>query len=171
MRLIGEGVLANAGPKTVIVPTLSLAALNEVASIRLSLERLAAGVAAERMASDSVDALKRLQSQSTPKMGAPNRIAALTADRAFHFLVYESAQMPRLVTMIDSLRMQIWPLLSQYNSNAAERQTDAVNHMEAIAGLQSRDKARVQAAIEKDIQEGHHRLVRRIKQHQHGSVL
>lgn len=72
-----------------------------MASIRLSLERLAAGVAAERMASDSVDALKRLQSQSTPIMGAPNRIAALMADRAFHFLVYESAQMPRLVTMID----------------------------------------------------------------------
>ncbi|MCK1329147.1 GntR family transcriptional regulator [Bradyrhizobium sp. CW9] len=166
MRLIGEGLLVNAGPKTVIVPSLSLAALNEVTSIRLSLERLAAGVAAERMASDSVEALKRLQLRSTTTLGPPNGTAALMADKAFHFLVYETAQMPRLVTMIDSLWMRIWPLLGEHNSKVDERRADAVNHMEAIAGLESRDKARVQAAIEKDIKDGYHRLVKRIKQHQ-----
>ncbi len=85
MRLIGEGALANAGPKTVIVPILTLAALDEVTSIRLVLEPLAAGIAAERIAGDSVEGLKKLQAQSTSMLDATNHAATLRADKSFHF--------------------------------------------------------------------------------------
>src|SRR5262245_11516365 len=41
-RLIGEGALVNLGPKTVVVPVLTMAVLDEVTKIRLALEGLAA---------------------------------------------------------------------------------------------------------------------------------
>ncbi|XSC42557.1 GntR family transcriptional regulator [Bradyrhizobium sp. RDT10] len=48
MRLIDEGTLVNARPKTVAVPPLTLAALDEVTSIPLVLDGFAARVAMER---------------------------------------------------------------------------------------------------------------------------
>ena len=61
MRLIGEGGLVNVGPKTVIIPPLTLAALDEVTSIRLVLEGLAAGLATERITKEAVaEAIKQL---------------------------------------------------------------------------------------------------------------
>src|SRR5215831_16743382 len=70
MRLIGEGALVNAGPKTVIVPPLTKTALDEVTSIRLVLEGLAARIAAERPPKQIVDQLKALQLQINAALDA-----------------------------------------------------------------------------------------------------
>jgi len=164
MRLIGEGALVNVGPKTVIVPPLTMAALDEVTSIRLLLEGLAAGLAAERIAKETVDELKALQLQINAALDAANYPAALKANKAFHFLIYEGAQMPRLVSMIESLWVRIGPSLNDLYPEFATSRIGVSNHMEAVAGLEARDKARVQAAIEKDIRDGYRRLAGCIKQ-------
>jgi len=161
IRLIDEGALANAGPKTIVVPTLTLATLDEVTSIRLALEPLAASIATERMDRGSVERLKKLHAQISD--GA-NRSAMLMADKAFHFCVYESAQMPRIVAMIESLWMRLLPSLNELSSSTGDHQSGAANHTQAIVGLQRRDKALVHAAIDKDIRDGYQRLVGRLKQ-------
>lgn len=164
MRLIGEGALVNSGPKTVIVPPLTLPALDEVTSIRLVLEGLAAGLAAERLPRDAVNELKALQSQINAALDAGNYVGALKANKAFHFMIYEGAQMPRLVSMIESLWVRIGPSLNDLYPEFATSRVGVGNHMEAIAGLETGDKARVQAAIEKDIRDGYRRLASRIRQ-------
>src|SRR6266481_3457339 len=164
MRLIGEGALVNSGPKTVIVPPLTLAALDEVSSIRLVLEGLAAGLAAERIGREAVAELKGLQLQINAALDAGNYAAALKANKAFHFLIYAGAQMPRLVSMIESVWVRIGPSLNDLYPEFATARVGVSNHMEAIAGLEAGDKARVQAAIEKDIRDGYRRLASRIEQ-------
>ena len=164
MRLIGEGALVNTGPKTVIVPPLTLPALDEVTSIRLVLEGLAAGLSAERLPQESVSKLKALQAQINAALDASNYAAALRANKAFHFIIYEGAQMPRLVSMIESLWVRIGPSLNDLYPEFATSRVGVSNHMEAIAGLETGDKARVQAAIEKDIRDGYRRLASRIQQ-------
>jgi len=164
MRLIGEGALVNAGPKTVIVPPLNLAALDEVTSIRLVLEGLAAGTAADRISNDAAAELHELQRQINAALDTGNYSAALKANKAFHFLIYEAAQMPRLVSMIESLWVRIGPSLNDLYPEFATSRVGVSNHVEAMAGIEARDKARVQAAIEKDIRDGYRRLASRIRQ-------
>ena len=164
MRLIGEGALVNAGPKTVIVPPLNLAALDEVTSIRLVLEGLAAGAAADRISNDAAAELHELQRQINAALDTGNYSAALKANKAFHFLIYEAAQMPRLVSMIESLWVRIGPSLNDLYPEFATSRVGVSNHVEAMAGIEARDKARVQAAIEKDIRDGYRRLASRIRQ-------
>jgi DNA-binding GntR family transcriptional regulator len=161
MRLIGEGALVNAGPKTVIVPPLTKAALDEVTSIRLVLEGLAARIAAENAPKQIVDQLKALQLQINTALDAGNYSAVLKANKAFHFTIYDAAQMPRLTAMIESLWVRIGPSLNDLYPEFATSRVGVSNHMEAIAGLESGDQARVQAAIEKDIRDGYRRLVTR----------
>jgi DNA-binding GntR family transcriptional regulator len=164
MRLIGEGGLVNIGPKTVIIPPLTLAALDEVTSIRLVLEGLAAGLATERISKEAVGELKALQLQINVALDAANYPAALKANKAFHFLIYEAAQMPRLMLMIESLWVRIGPSLNDLYPEFATSRVGVSNHMEAMAGLEAGDKARVQAAIEKDIRDGYRRLASHIRQ-------
>jgi DNA-binding GntR family transcriptional regulator len=163
MRLIGEGALVNAGPKTVIVPPLTKTALDEVTSIRLVLEGLAARMAAENMSRQMVDELKALQPQINAALDAGNYSAALKANKAFHFTIYDAAQMPRLTAMIESLWVRIGPSLNDLYPEFATSRVGVSNHMEAIAGLESGDQARVQAAIEKDIRDGYRRLATRVE--------
>jgi DNA-binding GntR family transcriptional regulator len=162
MRLIGEGALVNAGPKTVIVPPLTLPALDEVTSIRLVLEGLAASLAADRMSKAAISELHGLQLQINAALDAANYAAALRANKTFHFSIYEGAGMPRLVSMIESLWVRIGPSLNDLYPEFATSRVGVSNHMEAIAGLESGDKARVKAAIEKDIRDGYRRLAARI---------
>ncbi|BAM86937.1 AtrA transcriptional regulator [Bradyrhizobium oligotrophicum S58] len=161
MRLIGEGALVNAGPKTVIVPPLTKAALDEVTSIRLVLEGLAARIAAEKAPRQLVEQLKALQMQINAELDNRNYSAVLKANKAFHFAIYDTAQMPRLTAMIESLWVRIGPSLNDLYPEFATSRVGVSNHMEAIAGLESADQARVQAAIEKDIRDGYRRLVTR----------
>jgi len=164
MRLIGEGALVNSGPKTVIVPPLTLPALDEVTSIRLVLEGLAAGISADRLPKEAVTELKALQSQINAALDAGNYAAALKANKSFHFLIYEGAQMPRLISMIESLWVRIGPSLNDLYPEFATSRIGVSNHMEAIAGLEAGDRPRVQAAIEKDIRDGYRRLASFIRQ-------
>jgi DNA-binding GntR family transcriptional regulator len=163
MRLIGEGALVNAGPKTVIIPPLTKPALDEVTSIRLVLEGMAARIAAENAPKHIVDDLKVLQSQINTALDAGNYSAALRANKAFHFTIYEAARMPRLTAMIESLWVRIGPSLNGLYPEFATTRVGVSNHMEALAGLETGEPARVQAAIEKDIRDGYRRLVTRVE--------
>jgi len=98
------------------------------------------------------------------KVNAANYPAALKANKAFHFLIYEGARTPRLLSMIESLWVRIGPSLNDLYPEFATSRVGLSNHLEAIAGLEADDKARVQAAIEKDISDGYRRLASRIKQ-------
>jgi DNA-binding GntR family transcriptional regulator len=64
--------------------------------------------------------------------------------------------------MIESLWVRIGPSLNDLYPEFATSRVGVSNHMEAIAGLESGDKARVKAAIEKDIRDGYRRLAARI---------
>jgi DNA-binding GntR family transcriptional regulator len=158
MRLIGEGALVNVGPKTVIIPPLTKTALDEVTSIRLVLEGMAARIATEHTSRATIDELKALQLQINAALDAGNYSAALKANKAFHFMIYEAAQMPRLTAMIESLWVRIGPSLNNLYPEFATSRVGVSNHMEAMAGLETNDPARVQAAIEKDIRDGYRRL-------------
>jgi DNA-binding GntR family transcriptional regulator len=161
-RLISEGALINAGPKTVVVPTLTLAALEETSVIRLALEGIAAEKATEKMTDAQIDGLERVQAIINQGLDEARYTDVLAANRDFHFSIYRAAGMPRLVAMIESMWLRVGPAFHALYPEFAQSRQGVANHQTAMRGLRDRDPAMVRAAIENDIRSGYRRLLAHI---------
>lgn len=157
-RLIGEGGLVNTGPKTVIVPHLTLLDLDEITAIRLALEGLAAEQAASRVTKEEIDELERLQERINRGLDEARYADVLDANKDFHFLIYRRSGMRQLVSMIESLWLRMGPAFNDLYPEFALSRTGVSNHLWALRGLYDRDAAAVRAAIENDIRSGYRRL-------------
>lgn len=159
-RLASEAALVYAGPKTVVVPVLDANALKEITLIRLALEGLAAQQAAEHAGPEDVEALKVLQKKINSALDAGLYADALWHNKEFHFAIYRLAQLPHLVTMIETLWLRIGPSLHNLYPEFAKERFGVHNHEVAMEALEDRDGASVRAAMENDIRDGYRRLKR-----------
>jgi DNA-binding GntR family transcriptional regulator len=158
-RLIGEGALENIGPKTVVVPVLTKMALDEVTTIRLALEGLAAEHGTPNVPERDIAGLEQLQDKLIKAMDSAQYQKVLHFNKDFHFTIYKAAQMPRLVLMIETLWLRIGPSLNDLYPEFAQSRRGISNHLTAIKALRKRDAAAVRNAMETDIHDGYRRLV------------
>lgn len=153
-RLITEGALEAKGPKTVIVPPLNQQVLREVAKIRIALEGLAAEAATPKMADRDIDGLETIQATLNKAMDQEDYATVLAANEDFHFTIYRQSDMPRLVSIIESLWLRIGPSLNLLYPEFAIHRAGVSNHTEILKGLRRGEPETVRAAIEKDIKDG-----------------
>ncbi|MBK3661038.1 GntR family transcriptional regulator [Bradyrhizobium diazoefficiens] len=158
VRLISEGALVNLGPKTVVVPVLTMATLDEVTKIRLALEGLAAFEATAHIEDRDISFLEETQIRINDAMDKSQYADVLRLNKAFHFRLYGTSGMPRLVTLIESQWLRIGPSLNDLYPEFAIHRRGVSNHQWAIGGLKDRDATAVRAAIENDLREGYRRL-------------
>jgi DNA-binding GntR family transcriptional regulator len=157
-RLINEGALEAIGSKTVIVPPLTLAVLDEITAIRLNLEGLAAERAAPHFSRADVDELEAVQARLIGAMDRKNFTEVLSHNEAFHFGVYRKAELPRLVSIIESLWLRIGPSLNLLYPTFAVERHGVSNHKAVLKALRQGDGAAARAAFTKDIADGYQRL-------------
>ncbi|WP_192178613.1 GntR family transcriptional regulator [Mesorhizobium amorphae] len=157
-RLIGEGALVNLGPKTVVVPVLTMAVLDEVTKIRLALESLAAQEATPHVSEDDIAFLEDTQEKLNTALDERRYMEVLRLNKDFHFRIYDRSQMPRLVAMIESQWLRIGPSFNGLYPEFAIKRQGVANHQWALRGLKDRDPATVRAAIENDLRDGYRRL-------------
>lgn len=158
VRLIGEGALVNLGPKTVVVPVLTIATLDEVTKIRLALEGLAAFEATAHIEQSDIAFLEETQGQINEAMDKAHYADVLRLNKGFHFRLYAASEMPRLVALIESQWLRIGPSLNDLYPEFAIHRRGVSNHQWAIGGLKDRDATTVRAAIENDLRDGYRRL-------------
>ena len=163
-RLTGEGALANAGPKTVLVPVLTETVLEEVTAIRLALEGLAAERAAPNVSEREIAALEQLQGKLNKALDAAQYAQVLHFNRDFHFTIYKAAHMPRLVNIIESQWLRIGPSFNYLYPEFATSRRGVANHSAAIRALRRKDAAALRTAMESDIRDGYQRLLRCLRQ-------
>lgn len=166
VRLIGEGGLVNLGPKTVVVPVLTIATLDEVTKIRLALEGLAAFEATPHMQDGDIRFLEETQFSINEAMDKAQYADVLRLNKAFHFRLYAASEMPRLVALIESQWLRIGPSLNDLYPEFAIHRRGVSNHQWAIGGLKDRDPTTVRAAIENDLREGYRRLSNLVRSRQ-----
>jgi DNA-binding GntR family transcriptional regulator len=162
-RLLSEGALVNEGPKTVILPTLTLASLEEVTATRLALEGLAAERSVGAVTPADITELKRLQKIINESLDRGNYREVLSANREFHFLIYRRSGWKRLVGLIESLWLQVGPSLNGLYPDFAKSRKGVANHMAVFRGYRSEDPSAVRAAVEQDIKDGYASLKAYIK--------
>lgn len=150
-RLVAEHALVMLPNRSVAVPALSRRQFEETTRIRAALEGLAAEEATARIDDLGIAQMERANARmAAPRRGADT--AYLEHNRTFHFTLYRASGMPTLVTMIESLWLQIGPLLTYAATHAGYRATVVpLHHHQVLEGLAKRRKRVVRAAIVDDI--------------------
>jgi DNA-binding GntR family transcriptional regulator len=162
-RLLAEGALVNAGPKTVVLPLLTQEALEEITATRLALEGLAAERSVLNATLGDLAQLEALQGKINSGLDDRDYRAVLDANYEFHFHIYRRSGWPRLVAMIESLWLRVGPSFHDLYPEFATTRKGVSNHMAAMDGLRRRNGAKVGKAIEQDIQDGYDRLSAMLK--------
>jgi DNA-binding GntR family transcriptional regulator len=157
-RLVADGVLVYAGPKTVIIPVLNHAALKEVTLIRIALEGLAAEKAIMNCSQEDIDFLGEIQKRINSALEGGAYGDALWHNKEFHFHVYGLSRLPHLVSMIEPLWLKVGPSFYRLYPEFAEARHGVRNHEMVIEALVDRDGDALRAAIENDIRDGYRRL-------------
>ena len=157
-RLLSEGALINEGPKTVVLPSLTLEALDEITATRLALEGLAAERSVLAVAPADIEGLERMQVAINAGLDSADYREVLKVNREFHFLIYRLSGWPRLVAMIESLWLRVGPSLNELYPGFAMNRRGVANHMAAMKGLRAKDGATVRSAMEQDIRDGYVQL-------------
>ncbi|MER8824513.1 GntR family transcriptional regulator [Mesorhizobium sp. M0991] len=162
-RLAAEGSLVYSGPKTVIVPYLTIDKLEEITAMRLALE----GLAAERGAANSppalADALERMQSTIGKALETQRYAEVLWTNKEFHFAVYKRCGMPHLLSTIETLWLRIGPSFHDLYPEFAIQKYGVHNHQVVMESLREGDAQGVRAAFENDIRDGYRRLKQAIR--------
>lgn len=157
-RLAIEHALVYAGPKTVVVPNLTLSQLREVTEMRLALEGLAAEKGAAAISPDALPELENIQKRINAALDRQAYAEALWANKEFHFFLYEHSHMPILVATIEQLWLRIGATFNDLYPAFAVSRSGVSNHYAAIEGLRNGEPAEVRAAIETDIRDGYRQL-------------
>nr|WP_256469618.1 FCD domain-containing protein [Bradyrhizobium sp. 142] len=133
-----------------MVPVLSVARFREIRDIRIELEGRAAQAAANNISSQDVFALEKMHEQLMLARRQRNVQTVLSINEEFHFRIYRSSDLPVVCGLIESLWVQIGPLLTL---NAFSESATAKDHphRSILASLAARDGAGARLALANDI--------------------
>ncbi len=142
--LEGEGAVVHEPHKGYVVAELSVDDLVEVYRLREILEAEAIRVAVPRLSAADLDALAAAAAD-VDSAGRAGDVTAMTeANRRFHFLLFDAAEMPRLSRTLRQLWDATDVYRSVYFSGVTNRQRVKHEHRELLTALRAGD---VDAAV------------------------
>ncbi|MEZ5913932.1 MAG: GntR family transcriptional regulator [Paracoccaceae bacterium] len=152
-KLTAEGALELQGNRRVCVPQLTASQLEELAFARLTIESKLAELACKHLTKNDYAQLSALDDQVTAAIDTGDIHRYLLTNYRFHFMLYERAEAPILLSLAQSLWLRFGPSLrvvcGRYGtSNLPDR------HQEAMAAAMAGDSAALAHAIHEDISQG-----------------
>jgi DNA-binding GntR family transcriptional regulator len=152
-RLVAEHVLVLLPSRSVALPIITRDRFREITRIRTSLEGLASEEATAFISADDIKKMTRLNDEMEAEEAAESA-EFLVKNREFHFCLYRNCRMPTLVMIIESLWLQIGPLLTIQRLNYAGRGIAVqTHHRRALKALKKRDARETRDAIVSDIED------------------
>lgn len=166
LRLVSERGLELRSGRFVTVPAMTLSRYMEVRTIRLALEGLAAGVAADNATEDDIARLVEIQTVFAEVDHAGDPEQAFRYNRDFHFAVYRLSNMEMLVAHIESLWVSMGPMLTVFFKEGEHKYIGAAEHQHVIAALREKDAAKARTAMERDLILGGEDFLRFLRTHE-----
>jgi DNA-binding GntR family transcriptional regulator len=147
-RLEGEGYIVTEPHRASVVVRSEDSRLYENALIRAALESLGASLAAQFVTEDAIRELEELNGQLAESQDTE---AGLTANRRFHFRIYEMTGSPVLLAQLNLL----WRTLGGGPHVDRSLKESVRQHEEIIEALRANDGERAAAATSRHILEAH----------------
>ncbi len=141
------GLLTSGNPRGTYVRRFSTVDVDEVYTLRQSLEGLAAQRATDRLSFDAVDALRQHQDDLTKAVTRGDAVSASRADMAFHRIIVEHADHERLLDAWERVADQTRLLMHELSTVYRVAESGALDHTQIIDAFADRDPRRAQAAV------------------------
>ena len=157
-RLMAANALTVVSGRSIGIPPLSRARLDDLRDVRLEIESLAAIWAARRITGEElrmlVDECKNLEAANA----ASDVKSYLRANHAFHFSIYRAARSESLLGIIENLWLQISPYFNLLHGSGNYSAANA-QHQVMVDALKVRNEVKVEGAIRADIDAAYRVLV------------
>ncbi len=146
-RLAAEGLVEILPQRGTRAARIGLAEVKESMLIRKALETMVAQAAAERLPASALAALKEnLQAQELA-VGRDDRARFHALDLAFHALLVDSLEMPRVAAVIEASRANI-DRVRQLLSSPRRHAVTLAEHRDLLKALEARDTEAARRAME-----------------------
>lgn len=154
IRLSNEGAIDVSETRMFSIPRMGRERYREITSIRLYLEPMATGLAAEKKRADLPARLSALNSEMRDKIVAGAFDEALWLDSEFHLTLYEAAEAPVLRRIIDILWLQAGPTRNRLSHEYRRRLIGFEHHRQVIAALAQGDVEAAKDNLRADLVDG-----------------
>lgn len=151
-RLSAANALTVVSGRSIGIPPLTLERLTDLRNVRREVEGTAASWAAGSISEEQIVTLRDLLKQMEEASAASDATVYLQANRAFHFSIYRSAQSPTLMSIIETLWLQISPYFNLLRESGNYVSSN-IHHRAAVEALAGGDAAAAKAAIIDDIED------------------
>ena len=159
MQLVRARALELIDGRSIIVAHMSLTQYLELRTIRLFLEGLAAESATPKISEDGIVQMTALHQELVTAEAEGRWSDAVRANWRFHHRLYEAAEMPELLAILDDIWMRNGPLLNYHYPHAAPTYPGPHEHLRILERLRARDAAGVRDAVQTDMRQGGVKLV------------
>lgn len=135
-----EGLAVTVPRKGAEVAGIAQKDMEDVLMIREALEILAVQLACENRTKEQIARLEDNVAEFEKAVKAKDRTLIANADIEFHDIIYDAASNPRLVTMLNNLRGQIYRYRVEYLKDEANYPRLIEEHKQIIDGLKRGEK-------------------------------
>jgi len=163
-QLIADRALEVASNRSVCVPVMTAEQFDEITRIRLHIEGYAVEQATCHVTPALLSSLRGLNDALSQCMaeGGASLAQTILLNKSLHFQLYETAQMPMLLNIIEALWLRIGPILNYDLLMGSERTRDRTavgHHRRMIDALEAGDAAAARDALRQDIQSSYQHIV------------
>ena len=150
-RLVAERLLVMRPNRSIAVPLLSVGKFTELYRVRCALEGLAGELATEKIGTKEIRALHKMMADIDGTIGDRDSRGYLQLNQKFHFLIYERAESPLLLDLIQDRWGQVGPFFNELFEDTAYLPHANEQHVRIVAALERGDSKGVRESIVEDI--------------------
>jgi DNA-binding GntR family transcriptional regulator len=150
-RLVTEGALEAIPNRSISVPVMTCAKLEEQRQVRVELEGLATKMAVANLTAADVKHLAALDGQMIAAGKAGDTATVLARNSDFHMTLYRASHSKLLVDLIEITWLRAGPLLTLVEGRPEMMNNAKNTHRKLLSALKSRDAKAARAALVEDI--------------------
>ncbi len=159
MQLVRTRALELIDGRSIAVAHTSVSQYLELRTIRLFLEGLAAANGTKKISRDGIAEMAEFHRALLLAEDEQRWPDAVRFNWAFHHRLYEAADMPELLAILEDIWMRNGPLLNYLYPHARPTYTGHHEHQNILKRLRARDAVGVKRAVQADMMQGGAKLV------------
>jgi DNA-binding GntR family transcriptional regulator len=152
-RLIAERALELHGNRRVSVPAMTASKFEQIVFARCMLEPELAVRALPRLGAGQIEAIAAIDGQIDECMRNGDAEGYMRMNHQFHFAIYNQAQAPTLLALVESVWLQFGPFMrtvyGRFGTSSLEDQ-----HQKALAAIRAGDADGLRRAMTEDVMQG-----------------
>ena len=158
-----EGFAIIVPRKGAYVASISVSDVHELYEIRVALETLACGLAAERATFEEIEAMEKALFGENSFLGSSNVFDTVKVDVGLHDMICRASRNERLQTTLNNLREQIYRTRAVVASMPGIKKRSLEQHRRIVEAIASRDSELARALMQEHVENAEESMITYLK--------